>query len=124
MASVTGEAKDQQPGSHGTTPTWVKRLDFETHEDHYGAAGWPASFCPAWDECPVMEPHPLGERLDGFKTYLAAIGFAFLGAYRLYDHRWEGAAEMFLVGLATASLRHAIARKPRPEPARFLEDHD
>ena len=71
-----------------------------------------------------MEPLTFGERLDGYKTYLAAIGFALLGAYRFYDHRWEGAIEMLLVGLATASLRHAIARKPRSEPAHFLEDHD
>lgn len=71
-----------------------------------------------------METRTFGERLDGYKTYLAAVGFTLLGAYRLYDHRWEGAAEMLLVGLATASLRHAIARKPRAEPDHFLEDHD
>ena len=71
-----------------------------------------------------MDTRTFGERLDGYKTYLAAIGFALLGAYRLYDHRWEGAAEMMLVALATASLRHAIARKPRVDPCEFLEDHD
>ena len=71
-----------------------------------------------------METRTFGERLDGYKTYLAAIGFAILGLYRLYDHRWEGAAEMLLVGLATASLRHAIARKPMAKGDTFLEDHD
>ena len=71
-----------------------------------------------------MEPRTIGDRLDGYKTYLAAIGFAVLGAYRVYDARWEGAVEMFLVALATASLRHAIARKPTPVLDHFLEDHD
>lgn len=71
-----------------------------------------------------MEPRTLGERLDGYKTYLAAFGFGLLGCYRIYDGRWEGAAEMGLVALATASLRHAIARKPVPAPRHFLEDHD
>ncbi len=71
-----------------------------------------------------METRTLGERVDGYKTYLAALGFAGLGAYRVADGRWEGAAEMFLVALATASLRHAIARKPVTPPNHFLEDHD
>ena len=31
---------------------------------------------------------------------------------------------MLLVALATASLRHAIARKPTAERGGFLEDHD
>ena len=71
-----------------------------------------------------MEPRTLGDRLDGYKTYLAAIGFAVLGCYRVVDRRWEGGAEMFLVALATASLRHAIARKPAAPSNHFLEDHD
>ena len=71
-----------------------------------------------------MDTRTFGERLDGYKTYLAALGFALLGAYRFYDGRWEGAAEMMLVCLATASLRHAIARKPTAPRSPFLEDHD
>ncbi len=71
-----------------------------------------------------MEVRSFGERLDGYKTYLAAIGFALLGFYKLADGRWEDAAEMILVALATASLRHAIARKPVAKSDHFLEDHD
>ena len=71
-----------------------------------------------------METRTFGDRLDGYKTYLAALGFALLGGYRAFDHRWEGAIEMLLGALATASLRHAIARKPAPERGGFLEDHD
>ena len=71
-----------------------------------------------------MEPHPLSDRLDGHKTYLAAIGFALLGSYKLYSGRWEDAIELTLVALATASLRHAIARKPIAKSEHFLEDHD
>ena len=71
-----------------------------------------------------MDTRTFGDRLDGYKTYLAALGFAILGGYRLYDGRWEGAVEMMLVCLATASLRHAIARKPVVSSAHFLEDHD
>ena len=71
-----------------------------------------------------METRTFGDRLDGYKTYLAAIGFASLGLYRVYDGRWEGAVEMFLVALATASLRHAITRKPAVHRGHFLEDHD
>ena len=71
-----------------------------------------------------METRTFGERLDGYKTYLAALGFALLGTYRLYDGRWEGAAEMILVAMATASLRQAIARKPVIPINHFLEDHD
>jgi hypothetical protein len=73
-----------------------------------------------------METHQtFGERLDGHKTYLTAIGFAALAAYKFWGHRWEDGAEMMLVALATASLRHAIARKViAPQGANFLEDHD
>ena len=74
-----------------------------------------------------MEPQhqTIGDRLEGHKTYLTAIGFALLGGYKLSRGHWEDAIEMILVAFATASLRHAIARKkPAPEESRFLEDHD
>ena len=71
-----------------------------------------------------METPTFAERLEGQKTYLAAVGFASLGLYRALDNRWEGAIEMFLVATATASLRHAIGRKPAAPTETFLEDHD
>ena len=71
-----------------------------------------------------MDTRTWGDRLDGYKTYLAALGFALLGGYRFYDGRWEGAVEMMLVCLATASLRHAIAHKSTSPRSHFLEDHD
>ena len=73
-----------------------------------------------------METHQtFGERLDGHKTYLTAIGFALLAAYKVWHGRWEDGIEMTLVALATACLRHAIARKASvPEGLAFLEDHD
>jgi hypothetical protein len=71
-----------------------------------------------------MEHPSLGERLDGHKTYLTAIGFGLLGGYKFSTGRWEDGLELLLAALATASLRHAIARKlAAPEPD-FLEDHD
>jgi hypothetical protein len=73
-----------------------------------------------------METHQtFGERLDGHKTYLTAIGFAFLAAYKIWGRHWEDGIEMALVATATASLRHAIARKAvQPKESLFLEDHD
>ncbi len=73
-----------------------------------------------------MEAHQtIGERLDGHKTYLAAIGFAVLATYKLWGHRWEDGIETMLVALATASLRYAIAHKAMPtDGPHFLEDHD
>lgn len=71
-----------------------------------------------------MDTPTFGERLEGHKTYLAAMGFASLGIYRALDSRWEGAIEMFLVATATASLRHAISRKPAVQHGQYLEDHD
>lgn len=72
----------------------------------------------------IMDIRTFGKRLDGHKTYLAAIGFACLGCYKLSGGRWEDAAEMMMVALATASLRHAITQKPVAKTDHFLEDHD
>ena len=71
-----------------------------------------------------MEHPGLGERLDGHKTYLTAIGFGLLGAYKLWSGRREDGLELLLAATATASLRHAISRKLAPPRADFLEDHD
>ena len=73
-----------------------------------------------------MDGHQsFGERLDGHKTYLTAIGFAILAGYKIHRGLWEDGIELVLVALATASLRHAIARKPPvPKGPHFLEDHD
>jgi hypothetical protein len=71
-----------------------------------------------------MEHPSVGERLDGHKTYLTAVGFGLLGGYKFYTGRWEDGLELLLAGLATASLRHAIARKRDAPRADFLEDHD
>jgi hypothetical protein len=71
-----------------------------------------------------MEHPGLGERLDGHKTYLTAIGFGLLAGYKLSTGRWEDGIELLLVALATASLRHAISRKLVVSGRSFLEDHD
>ncbi|WP_435016502.1 hypothetical protein TA3x_004068 [Tundrisphaera sp. TA3] len=73
-----------------------------------------------------MSDLSLGDRLDGYKTYLAALGFLMLAAYKCWTRRWEDGIEMALVAFATASLRHAIARKKVivAREDHFLEDHD
>ena len=48
--------------------------------------------------------------VDGFKTYLAALGLAGLGLYQISQGDYPAALQSFLAALAAAGLRRAIAK--------------
>lgn len=49
--------------------------------------------------------------LDGYKTYLAALGLAGLAIYQLSQGQTEDAIKTFTQALAVLGLRRAIATK-------------
>ena len=49
--------------------------------------------------------------LNGYKTYLAAIGLVGLAIYQASTAKYEQAVQSFLAALAAAGLRHAVAKQ-------------
>jgi hypothetical protein len=49
--------------------------------------------------------------LNGYKTYLAAIGLVGLAVYQASTSQYEQAVQSFLAALATVGLRHAVAKQ-------------
>ena len=49
--------------------------------------------------------------LDGYKTYIAAIGLWGLAIYQASTGHYNEAVQSFLAGLAALGLRNAIAKK-------------
>jgi hypothetical protein len=47
---------------------------------------------------------------SGYKTYLAAAGLLGLAVYQVSTSQYEPAVQSFLAALASAGLRHAVAR--------------
>lgn len=49
--------------------------------------------------------------LSGYKTYIAAAGFALLALVQFFDKNYDKAGEYLFLALAAAGLRHAIEKK-------------
>jgi hypothetical protein len=50
--------------------------------------------------------------LSGYKTYLAATGLVGLAVYQISQGQFEAGVQSVLGALATAGLRHAVAKLP------------
>jgi hypothetical protein len=48
--------------------------------------------------------------IDGYKTYIAAVGLIGLSLYQLTQGLYDQASQSFLAALVAAGLRHAIAK--------------
>jgi len=63
--------------------------------------------------------------LNGYKTYLSALGLLGLGVFQLTQGNIPGGIQSLLAAATAASMRHAIAqsapaRVPPPPPGRGL----
>jgi hypothetical protein len=50
--------------------------------------------------------------IDGYKTYIAAIGLVGLAVYQFSQNQFDAGVQSLLAALAAAGLRHAVGKTP------------